>query len=181
MSSNAVTKQDVQVDEHVDGDGAITTLVKGALAGVAATWLMDRVTTYLYENESKAAREKEDSARGDRTAYEIAADKTADAVGISLSDDERKKAGNSIHWALGATAGIVYATMKRDPRTIAPLAGIGFGTLFWAVMDEAVTPALGLTPGPEAFPLQTHARGLAGHAVLGATIDASLAVVNGII
>jgi len=34
-------------------------------------------------------------------------------------------------------------------------------------MDEIGNVALGLTPGPRAFPWQAHARGLAGHLVLG--------------
>ena len=32
----------------------------GAAAGLAATWLMDKVTTVLYERESKDVRERED-------------------------------------------------------------------------------------------------------------------------
>jgi hypothetical protein len=30
-----------------------------------------------------------------------------------------------------------------------------------------MNPVLGLTPGPTAFPCQTHARGLSGHLVFG--------------
>lgn len=45
-------------------------------------------------------------------------------------------------------------------------------------MDETVTPALGLTPAPKAFPLETHARGLAGHLVFGVSVDAALALIN---
>lgn len=41
------------------GADALGGLVKGSLAGVAATWAMGPVTTYLYEHESKTARETE--------------------------------------------------------------------------------------------------------------------------
>jgi hypothetical protein len=37
----------------------------------------------------------------------------------------------------------------------------------WLVADEGAVPALGLTPGPRAFPWQTHARGLAAQLVFG--------------
>ena len=162
-------------------DNAVTTLLKGAIAGLAATWLMDKGTGFMYEHEDSAAREQEDKARGDETAYEVAADKAAGAIGVTLSTDERKKSASTIHWALGATAGMTYAIIKGDHAKLSTLAGIGFGAVFWAVMDETLTPALGLTPGPKAFPLETHARGLAGHAILGAALDTSLAVVDRVI
>jgi hypothetical protein len=46
------------------------------------------------------------------------------------------------------------------------------------VMDETATPALGLTPGPRAFPWQAHARGLAGHLVFGSVANATLATLR---
>jgi hypothetical protein len=52
--------------------------------------------------------------------------------------------------------------------------GVAFGTAFWLMMDEGAVYALGLTPGPTAFPWQTHARGLAGHLTFGAVADATL-------
>ncbi len=172
---------DLTTTGEVSRDNAVTTLLKGAIAGVAATWLMGKATEFMYEHEDQLARDQEDKARGDQTAYEVAADKAAGAIGISLSKEERKKSAGAIHWALGATAGMTYATIKSVHARLSTLAGIGFGTVFWAVMDETLTPALGLSPGPKAFPLETHARGLAGHAVLGAALDASLAVVDRII
>lgn len=153
-------------------------LIQGALAGVAATWVMGKVTTYLYDHEDKTARQQEDDAGGGKTAYGVAAEKAASIADVSLSDAERKKLGSAIHWVLGAGAGALYGAIKRDSADISPLRGLGFGTMFWAVMDETVTPALGLTPGPKAFPLETHARGLAGHLVFGASVDAALAIMN---
>jgi uncharacterized membrane protein YagU involved in acid resistance len=50
--------------------------------------------------------------------------------------------------------------------------GIAYGAAFWLLMDEAALTLLGLTPPPKEFPWQTHVRGLAGHLVLGATIEA---------
>lgn len=139
---------------------------------------MGLVTSYMYEHEAKPKREREDSARGGKTAYGTAAEKVADAAGVSLSDDDRKKAGSAIHWTLGAAGGAAYSIVKGDDSAIDPLAALGFGTAFWGVMDEAVPPALGLTPGPDAFPLETHARGLIGHLVYATTTDAVLALLN---
>jgi hypothetical protein len=160
-----------------DGD-LVGDLVRGALAGVAATWVMGQVTTYLYENESKAAREAEDEARGGKTAYGVAAEKAAGAVGRELSDDQRQQAGSAIHWVLGAGAGAAYGVMRSRVPAADAANGLLFGTAFWAVIDEGANTALGLTPGPAAFPWQTHARGLVGHLVFGVAADASLRLLD---
>ena len=143
----------------------------GAVAGAAATWLMGKATTYLYEHEGKPARQREDEARGGQSAYETAADKVAGLACQKLSDDERKKMGSAIHWSVGIGSSVLYALLRRR------LAGQGmgkelaagalFGTAVWLLLDEVGNVALGLTPGPRAFPWQAHARGLAGHLVLG--------------
>lgn len=149
-------------------------LVKGALAGVAATWAMGPVTSYLYEHESRGAREAEDEARGDRTAYGVAAEKAADAVGVELSDEQRKQAGTAVHWALGAGAGAAYGALRNRLPGVGAAGGLLFGTAFWLAVDEGANYALRLTPGPTAFPWQTHARGLVGHLVFGVAANAAL-------
>lgn len=70
-----------------------TDLALGALAGAAATWIMGKTTSYLYEKEDTQARKREDQARGDKTAYEVAAEKAAHFAYSQLSEDERKKLG----------------------------------------------------------------------------------------
>ncbi|MFP5286044.1 MAG: DUF1440 domain-containing protein [Thermoanaerobaculia bacterium] len=148
-----------------------TDLALGALAGAAATWIMGQVTTFLYEREDEQARRREDQARGEKTAYEVAAEKAAGFADRQLSDDERKKLGSAIHWAVGIGAGALHGVLRRRlvGRGLGPdlLVGAAFGTAVWLLLDEVGNVALGLTPGPAAFPWQTHARGLAGHVVLG--------------
>lgn len=152
----------------------LTEMVKGALAGAAATWVMGQVTTILYERESREARQQEDEARGDKTAYGVAAEKAAEMVSRELSDEQRAQYGSAIHWALGAGAGAVYGALRsRLPGTDLSH-GLLFGAAFWAVIDEGANTALGLTPGPTEFPWQTHARGLAGHLVFGVAADVTL-------
>jgi hypothetical protein len=154
-------------------------LVKGAIAGAVATAVMGAVTTALYEREDRSARRREDQARGGKTAYGAAAEKGAAAAGTALTPAEREQAGKAIHWALGIGAGATYAVLRRR---ITPVlgrgAGLAFGSGFWLFLDEIAVPALGLTPGPTAFPWQTHARGLAGHLSFGAVADATLNVLD---
>jgi hypothetical protein len=150
-------------------------VLKGAAAGVAATWLMGRVTTWMYNAESNDVRERENAARGGRTAYVVAAEKTAKLANVHLSEDAQNRAGTAIHWALGIAAGATYAVMRRRWPAAAALRGLPFGAGFYLLMDEIMNPVLGLTPGPGAFPWQAHARGLGGHLTFGLATEVLLA------
>lgn len=156
----------------------VADIAKGAIAGAAATWLMGRATTFLYERESERARKAESEARGGKTAYGIAAEKVAGALGRELTDDQAAEAGSAVHWALGVGAGATYGVMRHRVPAARLGNGILFGTVFWALMDEGANTALGLTPPPTAFPWETHARGWAGHMVLGLATDTTLRVLD---
>ena len=156
----------------------VADMVDGAIAGAVATWVMGNVTTYLYEHEDRTAREREDRARQGRTSYVVAAEKAAQLVGAKLSEQEGAKYGSAIHWALGIGAGALYGVLRPRLESAALARGLAFGTAFWLVMDEGVVYALGLTPGPTAFPWQAHARGFAGHLTFGAVADAALHVLQ---
>ena len=149
-------------------------LVRGMLAGIAATWVMGRVTTLMYEREDPKARKLEDDARDGRTAYEVAAEKSAAMVGRELSEEERATAGAAIHWALGAGAGALYGALRGRVPGLDAGAGLVYGVAFFLVVDEAGNTVLGLTPGPRAFPWQAHARGLVGHVVFGVASELTL-------
>ena len=163
-------------------DNPLLDLALGALAGAAATWVMGKTTTYLYEHEDPQARQREDQARGGSTAYETAAKKAAGLAGRQLSEEEGKKLGSAIHWAVGVSAGAAYGLLRRRlaGRGVGQDLALGalFGAAVWLLLDEAGNPALGLTPGPRAFPWQTHARGLAGHLVLGLTTEGLMQVAD---
>ncbi|HUR94022.1 MAG TPA: DUF1440 domain-containing protein [Gemmatimonadales bacterium] len=155
-------------------------LVKGAIAGGVATWVMGKVTTSLYEREDRWARRQEDDARGGKSSYGVAAEKAARAFGKPLKGEQGEQLGSAIHWGLGIGAGAVYAVLRRRFESVGRIAGVGFGTAFWALVDEGVVPALGLTPGPRAFPWQTHARGLAGHLTFGTVTDGTLRLLDAV-
>ncbi len=157
----------------------IGVLLDGALAGVAATWLMGKVTTFMYERENPHAREREERARAGKSSYGTAAEKMARVAGVSLSEEERKRYGAGLHWALGAGAGALYALIRARMPAAAAAGGLLFGSAFFALMDEGLVYALGLTPGPREFPWQSHARGLAGHLAYGAAAERALTIMEG--
>jgi hypothetical protein len=156
-------------------------LLKGAIAGAVATWVMGKVTDLMYAREDRWARRQEDDARVGKTAYGVAAERAAASIGATLGDKRREQLGSGLHWALGIGAGAAYAVLRRRFEPIGRAAGFGFGTAFWAAIDEGVVPALGLTPGPRAFPWQTHARGLAGHLTFGTVTDGTLRLLDAVI
>ncbi len=149
-------------------------LVTGALAGAVATWVMERVTTYLYEHEDPVARQREDEARHGKHAFAVAAEKTAGLAGVCLSKTQQQKLGMAFHWGLGLGAGALYGALRRRVGWLDWGQGAAFGFLFFLLIDEAMNAALGLTPPPRAFPWQAHARGLAGHLVYGVVADTAL-------
>src|ERR1043165_1676518 len=140
-------------------------LLLGAAAGAAGTFLMDQFTTLAYERESKAVQEREDNARGDKTAYVKAAQK------LGAPEEAQEALGQAIHWSLGVGAGALYGLLRNRTR-LGIGSGLAYGAAFWLVMDEGANTLLNLTPPPQRFPWQTHARGLAGHLVLGGAIEA---------
>lgn len=152
----------------------------GIAAGVVATWTMTRVTTIMYDRENRAARAREDAARGDKTAYEIAAERVARLIGRVVTVQQRKRLGNAIHWSTGIVAAILYTAIRTQLSSPDIRHGLLFGLIFWAVVDEGMTPLLRLTPGPLAFPWQTHLRGLVGHLVFGATVEISLELLGAV-
>jgi uncharacterized membrane protein YagU involved in acid resistance len=149
-------------------------MLKGAIAGVAATWLMNKATTFMYEREAEDARQREDEARSGGTAYANAAGRVASALDVELTDSQRTTAGTALHWILGTTAGAAYGVARSRWPAVARGGGVPFGVGFFLTMDELMNPLLGFTPGPQAFPWQAHARGLGGHVVFGLATEGVL-------
>jgi hypothetical protein len=162
------------------GGGTGAAAIKGAIAGAVATWIMGQITNYMYRRENPDARQAEDRARNGKTAYGAAAEKAAGLAGRSLDDQQRERLGSIIHWATGIGAGAVYGVLRQRFAAVGRLGGAGFGTAFWGLVDEGLVPVLGFTPGPVAFPWQTHARGLAGHLTFGTVTDATLRVLDAV-
>jgi hypothetical protein len=146
----------------------------GAAAGGAATWLMGRATTVMYDRENPTAREREEQVRGGKDAYVRAADRIAHAAGTTLTQRQEKKLGTALHWAFGIGMGALYGWLRHRRPEAAAGYGLLFGLGFFLLIDEGANTALGFTPPPNRFPWQAHARGLVGHLVFGLTAETVL-------
>ena len=139
---------------------------------------MDQVTNVILERQDEEVTERENRVRGKKAPYEIAADKGAELVGRKLLKKERKAIGVGIHWTLGVGTGALYGALRNRGRYFGIGSGVAFGIAMFALVDEAGLAALGLAPPPNEFPWQTHARGFAGHLVLGVILDAAFDVAD---
>lgn len=128
-------------------------IVKGAIAGVAATWVMGKVTTALYDRQSARVRWRENIARRGESAPQIAARKAAALSGRRLTRNQKNKAANVVHWGVGALAGVEHAFTRQHIPGPGLMRGVMFGTLFWLLVDELLNPLFGITRGSTRFPV----------------------------
>jgi hypothetical protein len=166
---------------------AVNGALAGALAGAAGALAMNlfqRVAARLGEGrEADAATIGwPRSGRGPQPAQALgnasddATAKVANAalsvVGYELSNPRAKQmAGEFVHLAFGAINGAAYGlAAELDPRVTAA-AGAPFGVSVWAVADEGIVPALGLSRGPRQASAGLLAYGFLSHCVYGVTTE----------
>ena len=154
-------------------------LIKGAIAGAASVWVMDRITWYMYKHEDPKAylQEKKAQVHGKYVA-DVAVDKVLEATGTDLDDRQRWMAGRGVHYFLGIAPGMLYGVMRHKVKGLDAGGGSVYGLGLFAVMDEIVAPLAGLSSGPMAYPWQAHARGLVGHLAVGVVTDAVLNILD---
>jgi hypothetical protein len=88
-----------------------------------------------------------------------------------LTQSEKKIAGPAVHYSLGTGVGGLYGAAAEMAPKVTAGKGLPFGAVFWLVVDEGAVPLLGLSKGPTAYPLSTHAYALSSHFVYGLTAE----------
>jgi len=146
-------------------------LLKGLVVGLCATEALDWLSIALYEGESARTRAKENAVRGNRHAYERAIEKTARRLGRDLTNRQIGRWGWGFHKVFGLLGGPAYLALRRRVPALRWGCGLGFGALFFLVVDELMVPLAGLTPGPRAFSWKVHARGAAAHLAYGVAAE----------
>jgi hypothetical protein len=154
--------------------------IRGAIAGAAATWVMDQVTTLLYETQAPEVTEQEVAARPNgKSSVTNLVDKIGAQTGLSIPPERRPMVESLVHYALGAIPGAFYAVVRRWLPFARLGRGLAFGLALFAINDEYMNTALGLSGPPQAYPPETHFRGLAGHAVLGVGTETGIQLLGG--
>jgi hypothetical protein len=154
--------------------------VRGAIAGAAATWVMDLATSAMLDRQSPGSRGREEAARVNRkSSIENLVDRAADVFDIELDAEMNARATQATHYALGIVPGALYGALRDRVPLIGAGGGLVYGALLWAVNDEWLATQLGLAAPPDAYPPETHLRGLVGHLVLGAGTDSGIDLLGG--
>ena len=173
-------------------------LAAGLIGGLVASWTMNRFQDvwsktakgieawphYDFQNVWCEFAEGLEESHGSQVSKpppnrEIQDDTTvraASAVSEGLFDhkltqNEKKIAGPAVHYFLGTGVGGLYGAAAEMAPTVTAGKGLPFGALFWLVVDEGAVPLLGLSKGPTAYPLSTHAYALSSHFVYGLTAE----------
>jgi hypothetical protein len=153
--------------------GAIRVLFVGAAAGVAAGQVMDRATTWFYERQSDASRQRENELLPEGAPM-ASARKLAGLIGAEPTDDQTGQLAAAMHRSLGQLYGVAAAALTR--RGVPPVAaGVATGVGGFLLVDELAN-GLFFTPPPQAYPVESHLRGLVGHLTFGAATGILLSV-----
>ena len=93
-------------------------------------------------------------------------------VGRELTEPRSKQlAGEFVHLAFGALNGALYgAAVEINPR-LRRGGGVPFGLAVWALADEGIVPALGLSRSAREAAFGLHAYSILSHVVYGATTE----------
>jgi hypothetical protein len=167
-------------------------IAAGAAGGLVAAYVMNKFQTAvgkLMENGegSHGAQSQQQgspqhgigrelSERGLDDPTDDAAERTATAISAfglerHLTKSEKEKAGTAIHYAFGVGSGAVYGALTEVMPVAAVCEGTAFGTALWAMADEGIVPAVGLSKSPTKYPPSVHAVSLASHLVYGLTTE----------
>ena len=154
--------------------------IRGAVAGAAATWAMDRVTTVLYEVQAPEVTKQEEQARPNgKSSVTNLVDRVESMTGVRVPAARRPFVENLVHYALGAVPGAIYGVLRRWVPFARVGRGLAYGLAIFAANDEYANSKLGFAGPVSAYPPETHFRGLAGHAVLGVATESGIQLLGG--
>lgn len=155
-------------------------LIRGGVAGGVATWVMDLITTGVLKGQSPEVTQREEQAwPNGKPAIENAVDALESKASIRLDEKQRALVIQCIHYGLGAVPGAAYAVLRRRVPLLGAARGMLFGAGLWALNDEYLNTRLGFAGPFDAYPMETHLRGLIGHTTLGAATDTFIDALGG--
>ena len=142
-------------------------IVAGAVGGLTAAFVMTQ-----YQALTAKLTESDDSKKPKKNESEPANVKAAKMVSEGVFDhrlkkDEKEPAGEAMHYLMGGVSGAIYGATAELTGATTFAAGLPFGSAVWAIADDVVIPALGLSKSPTEYPLSTHAYALSSHWVYG--------------
>lgn len=141
------------------------------VAGVGASWVMNRTTTAFQDRQSAQSRRREKEASGD-VAYAALMQRAAGVVGARLAPGTAEGLGLAFHYAMGTALVPGYVLLRRRVGLRPLTAGLALGLSVSVLVDELANPLLGSAAPPQDYPLASHVRGLVGHVAFGLAVPA---------
>jgi putative membrane protein len=153
--------------------GKLKGLAAGALGGLMGAALMGPV----HMMAAKVIRQR--PSQGEDATEKVANAIATGVTGHELTKLEKKKGGEIVHFAFGASVGALYGLLA----SIFPAITIGGGTVFGATVyvgaHAITTPALGLAPSPIENGFAQEGVEFASHLVYGLVTDGVRRVLRG--
>lgn len=145
-------------------------IVAGAVAGVAATFVMSkfqgRFAKLAQEDQNHQSNEK-----GEPSTVQVADRVSVAVTGEHLPQGQKEKAGNLVHYGFGTLMGAAYGAAAE----YVPAARSGFGSAFGSALfvgaDEIGVPLAGLSKPPQETPARLDLYAWASHLVYGAALE----------
>ena len=89
------------------------------------------------------------------------------------TSDSLECAAAAAPYTVGVAGGLLYVGLRRLLHLNPLVAGLISAMALFLVVDEGLTPALGLSAPDSAYPVSTHLRGFLGHLAYGAAAAAT--------
>ncbi len=159
---------------HRNRNRMLKDILYGMIGGVVGTVALERVSNLMYSYESEEKKRKEEKLRKELPTEVAARRLSEEVLGVKVSDRTKSRLSQAIHWGTGVMWGGLYGALHDRMPQLSRAAGLPYGLAFWAIADEGMNALFGLTPPPQAFPIDAHIRGLVAHLAYAGAADGVL-------
>lgn len=147
-------------------------ILAGAVAGVAAIWVADKLDRAIYKAGGPDSIRRTEAARpGGMDPAHVLAKRAADAVGADIGDPKNNPAGQTIHYGIAAGMGALYGLLRGMSPAISTGRGALFGIAMFVLQDEVGNTVMGTAGNPLSYPIRDHARGAVAYTLFGVVTD----------
>lgn len=148
----------------------VLNLAVAVVAGYVATKVTDHAQRALLRATPRSEKEREPDTP---PSAEAAAIKLAALSDTDLGQQHLQHLKTLIHYGLGIAWVANYGLLRRYCGMGRLRAGIITGLSLSLIVDEALNPALDITPPARAYPASAHLRGVLTHLVYGLAVAAT--------
>jgi uncharacterized membrane protein YagU involved in acid resistance len=148
-------------------------MLAGAIAGLAASWAMNRFQESWSEVQQKLQQhsEAQESSGGEDATMKTVGAIGHDVLHIELSREQKESYAPLVHYAFGTATGALYGALAEHYPVVKKKWGTEFASAVFLAADELAVPALKLSKPPIESPISKHIYGWASHLVYGLSTE----------